>query len=391
MTTDRPLPWAAITAFCLATFAVTSAGATRAPFVLMMAHDLDVGMPLVANLVSMTATAYGFASVLGGRLSDRIGRRPLLVVAPFALGLAMVLVAQAGSFVEVALWATIAGGCAGTFMAVVFAEVSALVDDTRRGRALGWVMNSQSLTLLVGVPLAAWMGSMIGWRGWNACVGGLAVAAGLSVLLTTQPRFKRAPHPAARRTAFRGALSPRILALLGANIAERICYGLAAVYYAAFLQTTYDLALAELALPLALFAAGNIAGTTLGGQLADRRGDRLGTFALAMAAASAAALALFLWHPTAAASVILAFFYAFLNALGRPSLMAALADVPDEVRGTVMGLSSASASVGLIGAAGLGAVVIGWAGFEGFGPLAATVALIGSAGVLSIRRPVASP
>ncbi len=50
----HPLPWALIGAACLGSFAATSSGTTRAPFLLSMAHDLDVTMPLVANLVSMT-------------------------------------------------------------------------------------------------------------------------------------------------------------------------------------------------------------------------------------------------------------------------------------------------------------------------------------------------
>ena len=47
----------------------------------------------------------------------------------------------------------------------------------------------------------------------------------------------------------------------------------------------------------------------------------------------------------------LGFVYVLLNALGRPSYMAALAAVPEEVRGTVLGLNGTSASVGWIGAA----------------------------------------
>ena len=74
-----------------------------------------------------------------------------------------------------------------------------------------------------------------------------------------------------------------MLGLLATGIAERICYGLAAVYFATFLQATYHLSLVELALPLAVFAIGNVVGTILGGQLADRLRDRLMTFAVAMA------------------------------------------------------------------------------------------------------------
>ncbi len=383
------LPWALIGAACLGSFAATSSGTTRAPFLLEMSHDLDVSMPLVANLVSLTATAWGITSALGGWASDRIGRRPLLIAAPFALALSLVAQAWAGSFFWVAVWAAVGGGCAGAFTGVVFAEVSGRVHDSQRGRALGWVMSGQSLTLVLGVPLAAGIGALIGWRGWLICVAGLAMAACLCLFFTVGRGAAGHARPTVR-PSLRSALSPRVLGLLTTGIAERICYGLAAVYFATFLQATYRLSLADLAIPLAVFALGNVAGTILGGQLADRLRDRLMTFAVAMALSGIAALVLFMWHPGPAASVALGFVYVLLNALGRPSFMAALAAVPEDVRGTVLGLNGTSASVGWIGAAGLGAAMIGWVGFEGFGPLAATLALLGAIGALISRRTAAS-
>jgi DHA1 family inner membrane transport protein len=176
------------------------------------------------------------------------------------------------------------------------------------------------------------------------------------------------------------------MALLAIGIAERICYGLATIYFATFLQEIYGLSLAGLALPLAIFALGNIAGTILGGQIADRLRDRLLTFAVAMALSGGAALALFLWHPAPWISVTLGVVYSLLNALGRPSYMAALANVPEEVRGTVLGLNGATASVGWIGAAALGALMISTVGFEGFGPLAALLGVLGASGAMISRR-----
>ncbi len=384
------LPWALIGAACLGSFAATSSGTTRAPFLLDMAHDLDVAMPLVANLVSLTATAWGITSALGGWLSDVIGRRPLLIAAPFALALAMVAQAWAGSFFWVALWAAVGGGCAGAFSGVIFAEVSGRVPDSQRGRALGWVMSGQSLTLVVGVPMAAAVGSVIGWRGWLVCVGGLALAACLSLYFTVGRGSAGHTRGDAARPSLKSALSPRVLGLLGTGVAERICYGLAAVYFATFMQVTYHMSLLELAIPLAVFALGNVAGTVLGGQLADRLRDRLLTFAVAMALSGVAALALFMWHPGPIVSVAVGFVYVLLNALGRPSFMAALAAVPEEVRGTVLGLNGTSASVGWIGAAALGAVMIGSVGFEGFGPLAALLSLLGAGGALLSRRSAAT-
>ena len=102
------MPWALIAAACLASFAASCSGATtRAPLLLEIARDLDVSMPLVANLVSLTSVAWGAASAMGGWLSDRIGRRIVLIVAPLLLGITMALQARAGTFGEVAALATV--------------------------------------------------------------------------------------------------------------------------------------------------------------------------------------------------------------------------------------------------------------------------------------------
>ena len=74
------------------------------------------------------------------------------------------------------------------------------------------------------------------------------------------------------------------------------------------------------------------------------------------------------------------------TAIARPSLLASLADTPPHIRGTVMGLNSTSASVGWIGAAGLGGWMMGSFGFSAFGPLAAGMAAIAAVLALANRR-----
>jgi predicted MFS family arabinose efflux permease len=189
-----------------------------------------------------------------------------------------------------------------------------------------------------------------------------------------------------RMPSLNAALSRPVIRLLAMGIAERICYGLVAVYYATFLQATYGLALDEVALPLGIFALGNIIGTLLGGQLADRLSDRLLIFAAAMLSSGVAALALFGWQLDLQTSVALGFVYVFCNAIARPSLMASLGSMPEHVRGTVMGLNVTANSIGWLGAAGLGGWMIGSFGFGGFGPLAAATALLGGAIALVSRR-----
>ncbi len=379
------MPWALLAAGALAMFAAASSGTTRAPFLLDMARDLSTSMPLVADLVAATSISWAVAGMLAGAGSDRWGRRPFLVIGPFALCFALLGIATAPSFLMVALWSVVAGGCSGMFTGVIFAETSSRVAEGQQGRALGWVMSGQSLTLLLGVPIAAYLGSMIGWRGVNICVGVLSALAGAGLWVTTRGRPTSARAAGVKPPSTLAALSWPVIRLLAMGVAERICYGLTIVYFATFLQSTYNVSLDAVALPLAIFASGNILGTILGGQLADRLPNRLMIYAVSMVTSGIAAMGLFGWRSSVSMSVGMGFLYVFLNAIARPAMMAALAQVPAHVRGTVMGWNVTCSSVGWMGAAGLGGWMLGVQGFAGFGPLTAVVAVIGAALAL-VRR-----
>jgi predicted MFS family arabinose efflux permease len=379
------MPWILITATCLATFAITAAGTTRAPFLVHMARDLDVGLGVIANLFGLTSIAWGAASFIAGVGSDRIGRRPFLVGAPIALAAALAAVANADSYLMVAIWSTFGGGFCGLFTGVSMAEVAARVVDRQRGRALGWVMAGQSMTLLIGVPLAAWIGASVGWRGVHLCVAAMSLLSAVAMFATTTSMAgTRKGAASGPRPSLRMALSGQVIRVLSSIVAERVCFGLAAVYYATFMLQTYELSLEALALPLAVFAAGNILGTIGGGQLGDRLKNRMLTFAMALLASGVVALILFGWQSGVVASAVLGFAYMFCNALARPSIMAALADVPAEVRGTVMGLNSTVASGGWLAAAAIGGWIIADIGFVGFGPLIAGLTVV--AAIIALAR-----
>ena len=124
-------------------------------------------------------------------------------------------------------------------------------------------MSGQSLTLVVGVPLAAWIGATIQWRGWHVVLAGLAAAGALSLWAATVQG--KASATSRRAEGERGRLTLPVIALLGISIAERVCYGLVVVYFATFLLEQYKVGLEAVAVPLALVAIGNVIGTAIGG------------------------------------------------------------------------------------------------------------------------------
>ena len=109
------MPWALLATGALAMFAASASGTARAPFLLDMARDLSTAMPLVADLVALTSVSWAVTGMLSGAWSDRWGRRPFLIAGPIALTFALIAIATAPTFLMVALWSTVAGGCSGLF------------------------------------------------------------------------------------------------------------------------------------------------------------------------------------------------------------------------------------------------------------------------------------
>jgi len=364
----------------LAAFLASSSAVSRAPFLLDMARDLETDLTAVANLMSITSVSWGVISLVAGTASDRFGRKTILATAFMTLSVSIIGLALASSFLSAAAWSLLAGFGGGAFMGTVFATVADHVPGARRGRALGWIMTGQSLSLVLGAPLATLIGAQLGWRGAHVVQGVVSLLVGVALWLTVPRRgsFQASSREAAAAAPLRTVLEPRILSLLMAGTTERICYGAMAVYLATFLIATYSVALQELALALLLVTLGNLIGNVLGSQIADRTPSREVVFAGSLVLTAAVAVPLFVWTPSLALSIVLGFAYTLANAIGRPSLLASLSAVPEAVRGTVLGLNVTFNSVGWISAAAIGGWLIATAGFGALGLLCAGVSILGT-------------
>ncbi len=384
------MPWHLVLAGCIGMFAATATGSTRAPFLPDMAADLSVSLPAVANLFGLTATVWGVSSYIVGSASDRFGRRIFLIASPACLALTMLAASQAQSYATLTFIIVLAGICCGSYTATALAEISLRTHSSHQGRALGYVMSGQSLTLLVGIPVAAMLGSQIGWRGTHVALAGLALFAATCMVLalfkSANGNTLSAQNKSRSGKSLRQALSGPIVRLFMALAAERMCFGLATFYYASYLRTAYGLPISAVAVPLALFATGNIVGTVFGGQVADRFAYRRISFAAALVCAGAIALPWFLLQSSLTLTISLGVAFAFFNALSRPSLLAAMADVPSDVRGVIMGLNSSIASIGWLSAALIGGWLYSGIGFNGFGLVMAAMCSVAAIIVLPDSR-----
>ncbi len=364
-------------ALCTATFFVTSAGASMAPFLNLITRDLATTLPAVAHLFSIQALAWGVASLVAAMVSDRFGRRAILVGGIFLIGMMRLGFSISDTYAAAVGWQILSGIGGGAFMGIVYAVVSEHATPGIRGRAMSWVITGQSLSLVLGVPLVTLLGVLGGWRGAIAIHGVFVLLSAIAVRLATPPDPPPHPHAAHAKTPYAAIFKPKLIALLAAGTTERMCFAVIAIFLPAYLQHAYDIALGGLALVLGLVAAGNLIGNIIGGRIADRTRSRARVFAIGSALTAVAALPLLAWHPGLAVSVALGFVFSLVNAAGRPSLMATLAEMPSELRGTLFGLNITMASMGWLMAGSIGGWLIAISGFAGLGAFSALVAALG--------------
>jgi predicted MFS family arabinose efflux permease len=242
---------------------------------------------------------------------------------------------------------------------------------------MSWIITGQSLSLVLGVPLVTLLGAVGGWRGAIAAHGAFVLLCAIAVRATTPPDPPPQAHAARAKVRYSAMFKPRLIALLAAGTTERMCFAVVAIFLPAYLQHAYDIALSGLSLVLALVAVGNLSGTLVGGRIADRTRSRRRVFAIAAALTATVALPLLAWHPGLATSVALGFAYSFVNAAGRPALMATLAGMPSELRSALFGLNITMASMGWLLAGSVGGWLIAVGGFAALGVFSALVAALG--------------
>lgn len=170
-------------AFLVVLFLFTLGNSTDA-FLLLRAADLGVAPALVPILWAMLHVVKALSSTPGGALSDRLGRKPLLIAGWLIYAAVYFLLGRAGA--EWQVWALFAvyGIYFGLTEGVEKALVADLAPADRRGAAFGWY----NLALGLGaLPASLIFGAI--WDRWGAPMAftfgaamALAAAMGIAVV-----------------------------------------------------------------------------------------------------------------------------------------------------------------------------------------------------------------
>ncbi|MCO1597971.1 MFS transporter [Micromonospora sp. RHAY321] len=355
----------------LARIPLTATGVTLTFYVVL---DLDRGYGAAGLVGAAVTVGAAIGGPLLGRLVDRRGLRPVLVLTAIAEGLFWTT-APSLSYQLLLPAAFVAGSLALPIFSVVRQSIAALVPEDRRRPAYALDSMSVELSFMIGPALAVALVTAISARTTLYLVGAGIVAAGIGLWLLNPPtRSAAEPTGPRRRVPRREWLTPRLLAVLAVSAAATLVLGGTDVAVVAVLRASGEVgwtgavlamwAVASLVggfaygavhrslSPLALAAALGLCTIPVG-----LGGSHWWLLSLALIPAGA------LCAPTIAASS---------DAVSRLA--------PPEVRGEAMGLHGSAVTVGIaIGAPLAGAVIDASAPLWGFvvtGALGALVTLV---------------
>jgi MFS family permease len=129
------------------------------PLIPFYAMKMGAGGTIVGVLVSAFSLAQLLSAPLWGRVSDRYGRRPALLVGLGASALAYVAFAFAGSIWTLLLSRLIQGAGGGT-TGVVQAYVTDATEPRDRAKSLGWLSAATNLGVTIGPLLGSYTQSL---------------------------------------------------------------------------------------------------------------------------------------------------------------------------------------------------------------------------------------
>ncbi|MBI1187762.1 MAG: MFS transporter [Alphaproteobacteria bacterium] len=319
--------------------------------------SLHLGGTATETTIAMGAYSFGqlIAAPAWGRLSDSIGRKPVLIAGLIGAGLSYVMIAYAVN-VEALGFARLFGGLMAGNVGAAFAAATDLADDQTRTRNMGLLGASFALGFIFGPALAALIAGdhpdAEGFR--RVCLTAAAFAMLAAVAATAL--FRETLPPGARRSAGAPRDGRMSLLLKRPALAQLVCVTLMMIAAQALMETTFGLwSNAQLAwgpretgfafAALGLMTVGLQGGGA--GWLAKRVGERrmlVGGLALFTGGFAALAAAQTTGHAYAALALL-----AIGGGAATPALTSLVgAQAGEHERGLVMGLNQSASALGRV-------------------------------------------
>lgn len=361
------------------------------PILSRIGEALKVDTSVLGLLISGYGVMVAASAILAGPVSDRFGRRLVILGGCGLMGSALVLHAFAESFAALLSLRMLAGAASGMLAGSLVAFVGDTLPYEHRGRAIGVLISAMSLGQVVGIPAGTVLAERWGFQAPFVSFGVLMLAAFFTALVSLPtPQVNRLDRLdlATARAAYASILARRdVQAIAVASATMMLSVSLYMVYMPKWLEDRFE---ADGSAVAFVFLVGGL-GSAIAGPIAGWASDRLGRIRMIVLGSVLVAVTMFAtpaipglgWAPWAFLAVMLA---ASLRMSPINALQTAM--VPATQRGTLISLTMATGQLGFALGSGLSGPIYAR---HGFGAAAAAAGILGLFAALITWREVPEP
>lgn len=266
-------------ALWLLIFSASSQIIIIAPILPVIGEQLAMPESLQGILVTSYAVMVGIFALIIGPISDKVGRRRVLLIGTLAMAVALSLHGLAQTWQQLLIMRAVAGVAGGILSGSAVSYVGDYFPVERRGWATGWIMSGAATGQIVGIPLGTVMADFFGFR-VPFLLFGLTMFATFFLVWRYVPQpnvvLNRSPITVlgSIKNYYKLMQITKIRAATGSFFMMFISVGLFIVYFPTWLQQSFDVDGTYIA---SLFLVGGIANVIVGpkaGKLSDTIGRK---------------------------------------------------------------------------------------------------------------------
>jgi predicted MFS family arabinose efflux permease len=350
-TSDPERPLLIVFTLWLLVFSSASQTMIISPILPRIGEELSIPDAALGTLISAYSIMVGICAILAGPVSDKVGRRRILLLGCGAMTIALILHTFAVDYFSFLFVRVLAGSAGGVLSGAAASYIGDAFPYARRGWATGWVMSGAAFGQIAGIPLGIVLASRFGvaspFYGFAAT---MAVTVALLYFGVPQPPVRRSDHPLTisraaadylamlKRPEVAWAAAAFFLAFLGVSVFV--------IYLPTWMERTLGATGDQIAM---MFLLGGVANVVTGPQ-AGRLSDKIGRRGIILLACVGLSVLMLLTLPLVRSmtSAYVVFTLIMVLVAMRVSPFSALltALVKDERRGSLMSLTVALGQMG---------------------------------------------
>ncbi len=277
MNISKWTPYYIIFSLWLLVFASSSQVMIISPILPRIGEQLSADQSLLGWLVTAYASMLGLFAIIIGPISDRIGRRKILLLGTSGMAISLLLHAIAFDFWSLLIFRALSGMAGGVLSGVAVAYVGDYFPYEKRGWANGWIMSGIAMGQIIGIPLGTVLAESFGYKIPFVAFGVLMVMAFVLILLTVpQPEVNLSEEKVSFRSVIRNYLvlikRREVQAVAFSYTLMFLSISVFIVYLPAWIESRFNVGGNVIA---SIFLVGGVA-NVLSGPQAGKLSDKLG-------------------------------------------------------------------------------------------------------------------